>query len=170
MKIVIVGYMGSGKTLISKILAQKLNEKHLDIDELLEKKEGFSIKEIFKNKGEIYFRKAEHNLFNELINSKDSFVLSLGGGTPCYYDNHEKLKNNDVFSIYLKANVETLANRLLNEKKTRPLISSFSVAELSEYIAKHLFERNYFYSQSKYTINVDSKSPDEVVDEIIQLL
>ena len=73
-------------------------------------------------------------------------------------------------SIYLKANVETLTNRLINERQKRPLISSFSVAEFSEYIAKHLFERNYYYSQSKYTINVDTKSPDEVVDEIIQLL
>jgi shikimate kinase len=169
-KIVLVGYMGSGKTEIGKLIAKKTNLPFLDLDNLIEKECSKTVNQIFSEKGEIYFRKIEHELFVRKIMSEESFVLSLGGGTPCYANNHEMLLVEGVTSIYLKASIETLNKRLLNNRNNRPLIKTLTEEELSEYIAKHLFDRSYYYNQSKNTIVVDNKTPTEVVQEIEKLL
>lgn len=168
-KVVVIGYMGSGKSVIAKKLASELDSKCFELDELIEQNEKKSIKEIFETKGELYFRKLEHQLFESILND-DDFVLSTGGGTPCYYDNHKILSNQTITSIYLKASIETLYNRLKDEKSTRPLLSELDSSEMKEFIAKHLFERSYFYNQAKYVVNVDDKSIEEIVSEIKQLL
>lgn len=165
-KIVLVGYMGSGKTEIGKILARKLNLSFYDLDNLIEKEEGKSISEIFNSEGEIYFRMKEHKIFKNQMEKNESFVLSLGGGTPCYANNHLILKNDNVDSIYLKASVRTLTERLKIGKKKRPLIAGLDESELSEFIAKHLFDRSFYYNNCKRIIIVDDKSPSDVVEEI----
>ncbi len=104
------------------------------------------------------------------MQSKDSFVLSLGGGTPCYFNNHELLIQDNCISIYLKASVETLFERLSKEKSHRPLISRFNDEDLKEFIAKHLFERSYYYNQAKYRIEVDNKSIEEIASEIHKII
>lgn len=169
-KIVLVGYMGSGKTEIGKLLAKKLLFPFYDLDFLIEKELGKTVSEIFSEKGEIYFRKVEHELFERQIQKKESFVLSLGGGTPCYANNHLMLQQEDVVSIYLKAGVSTLAERLSINKKKRPLIKNLEETELHEFIAKHLFDRSFYYNQCKHVISVDDKSPTDVVEEIKNLL
>ena len=103
------------------------------------------------------------------MNDED-FVISTGGGTPCYSNNHLLLKSEKVISIYLQASIDTLYNRLLEEKTQRPVIADIPLKELKEFIAQHLFERSYFYNQATYTVTVDSKSPDEIVNEIFYLL
>lgn len=168
-KVVLIGYMGSGKSVIAKKLAGELDLKYFELDELIEQNENKSIKEIFETKGELYFRKLEHKLFKDILNN-DDFVLSTGGGTPCYYDNHKILSNETMTSIFLKASIETLFRRLKDEKSTRPLLSELDSSEMKEFIAKHLFERSYFYNQAKYVVNVDDKSVEEIVSEIKQLL
>src|SRR5690606_31864596 len=100
-KIVLVGYMGSGKTTIGKKLSKIINYEFIDLDAFIEEKENLTINEIFKTKGEIYFRKIEHLYFIDIINQSSNFILSLGGGTPCYANNHLKLKRSDITSIYL---------------------------------------------------------------------
>src|SRR5436190_1389040 len=109
-KIVLLGYMGSGKSTIARLLSESLGISYLDLDEIIEKKTNQSIKEIFETKGEIYFRKIEHEIFRNLIIEKDSkeMILSLGGGTPCYANNHEFLNGEGIISIYLKASIDTL--------------------------------------------------------------
>jgi shikimate kinase len=169
-KIVLVGYMGSGKSEIGKILSKKINLSFLDLDDLIEKELFKTINQIFADEGEVYFRKFEHQVFFKKVNANESFVLSLGGGTPCYANNHELLKNGDVISIYLKASVDTLKNRLQYQKAKRPLLKDLSEDELSEYIAKHLFDRSYYYNQCKYIVGVDGKTPNEIVAEIEKLL
>ncbi len=169
-KIVLVGYMGSGKSEIGKILSKKINLSFLDLDDLIEKQLSKTINQIFSDQGEVYFRKFEHQVFFEKINSDESFVLSLGGGTPCYANNHELLKKDGVISIYLKASVSTLKNRLQYQKAKRPLLKDLSEDELSEYIAKHLFDRSYYYNQCKNIIEVDGKTPNEIVVEIEKIL
>ena len=84
MIIVLIGYMASGKSTIGRILADKLNYSFIDLDDYIEEKEQTSVSEIFKSKGEIYFRKLETTSLQALLNNKDNLVLSLGGGTPCY--------------------------------------------------------------------------------------
>ena len=170
MKIVLLGYMGCGKSIIGAFLAKKLNVPFIDLDHEIEKYTQQTITEIFQSKGEIYFRKIEHEVFKTLVNKPDEFVLSLGGGTPCYYNNHELLQNEGVVSIYLKASVDTLVSRLSNEKENRPLLHMHDENSLKDFINKHLFERNYYYYQATKTIVVDNKSVNQIVDEIASIL
>lgn len=165
-KIILLGYMGSGKSTIAKLLSEVIGIPHLDLDHIIESKTNLSIATLFKDKGEIYFRKLEHDIFQELIGNPNSMVLSLGGGTPCYANNHMMLNGLDTVSIYLKASIDTLCERLILDKKNRPLIAEQSETELKEFIAKHLFDRSFYYHQAKYTVIVDAKSPDSIVREI----
>jgi len=170
MKIILVGYMGSGKSTIGKHLSNFVRIPFYDLDEIIEKDEKKSIKSIFKENGEIYFRKIESKTFNNFIKENDNFILALGGGTPCYANNHLALQNEDVNSFYLKASVDTLAERLNSEKENRPLISNFSETELNDYIRKHLFDRSHFYLESKHVISIDNRSIDEITNEILAVL
>lgn len=169
-KIVLVGYMGSGKTEIGKLLAKSIALPFFDLDFLIEKELQKTVSEIFLEKGEIYFRKIEHELLIQQIQKKESFVLSLGGGAPCYANNHLVLQDENVVSIYLKASVPTLVERISINKAKRPLIKDLEEAEMSEFIAKHLFERSFYYNQCKHVISVDDKSPTDVLEVIKKLL
>ncbi len=169
-KIILLGYMGSGKSTIAKSLATKVGLPHLDLDEIIEKRENTTLKKLFANKGELYFRKVEHEVLSELMNNKNSFILSLGGGTPCYANNHEIVKGENKESIYLSASIDTLYDRLHNENENRPLIANKSEDEMKEFIAKNLFDRSYYYNQAKYKVAIDNKSVGEIVSEIEKLL
>lgn len=170
MKIILLGYMASGKSVIGKLLAQQLGISFLDLDEIIEKKEQNTIAKIFETKGEIYFRKLEHERFKALIETTDSFVLSLGGGTPCYAGNHLYLNGASIVSFYLQTPLEVLCQRLENEKNTRPLIANKTGVELQDFIAQHVFERSYFYHQATYTINTGAETPEEIVSAITRHL
>lgn len=169
MKIFLLGYMGSGKSLVGKTLATSLDFDFIDLDDQLEKKEGVSISEIFAKRGEVYFRKKERMLLEDLINSKDDDkIISLGGGTPCYGDTMDRIKAADEsVSFYLKLSIETLTERLFTEKDHRPMISHLQDKDkLEEFIRKHLFERGFYYNQSDFVVNCDSKTPEVIVEEI----
>lgn len=167
MKVVLMGYMGSGKTSVGKKLSKVLKIPFLDLDDYISKKEELTIPEVFKQKGEIYFRKKETQYLEELLTNDENFILSVGGGTPCYASNIEIITKNS-FSIYLKSNISTIYNRLSNQKskEKRPLIASIPLDKLEEFIAKHLFERAPFYEQATQTIIVDKKTVKEIGDEI----
>ena len=169
MKIVLLGYMGSGKSTVGRSLGSEFNLTYWDLDDLIIEAEKSSIKDIFKSKGEIYFRIQEGKHLESWLNGHDEGVLSLGGGTPCYGDNMEKVKKSAT-SVYLKASIQTISQRLRNEKNERPLIASLSDEQLTEYIAKHLFERRSFYEQAAHTINIDNKSVREITEELVDLL
>ncbi|WP_428740375.1 shikimate kinase [Tenacibaculum sp.] len=171
MKIVLLGYMASGKSTIGKILAEKRQIPFIDLDAYIEKKENMSVSEVFSGKGEIYFRKQEHVYLKELLEKKEDFVLSLGGGTPCYAGNMKVLQSSaNVKSVYLKTSINTVLERLENEKGQRPLLADLGKDELAEFIAKHLFERSYYYNQATYTLTVDNKSVEETTVELQELL
>lgn len=169
-KIILLGYMGSGKSTIAKMLAEKINFQSFDLDNLIEINQNLSVSEIFEKKGELFFRKLEHQIFIDFLKTNQSFVLSLGGGTPCYYNNHELLNSENVESIYLKASIETIYKRLENGTSSRPLLKNLNIEEKKEFIAKHLFERSYFYNKATHSISVDEKSPQIIVEEIQKLL
>jgi len=169
-KILVLGYMGSGKSVIGKMLAKRLKIKFYDLDNLIENRLQLSISEIFQRKGEIFFRKIEHQIFQELMTNNEDFILSLGGGTPCYANNHLFLSSENTVSIYLNASIETLFNRLFLERKNRPLIANLGNEDFKEYIAKHLFDRSYFYNQATHKILVNNKTEWKITSEIIDLL
>ena len=172
MKIFLLGYMASGKSYIGKRLAERIDQKFIDFDAEIEKREKSTISEIFATRGEIYFRKLERNVLEEMIGLDADAVVSLGGGTPCYGDNMELIKKmNNGTSFYLKLEVGTLTGRLELEKDHRPMISHLENKEdLEEFIRKHLFERGFYYNQSDHVIKCDSKSSEEIIDEILEKL
>ena len=154
--------MGSGKTTLGKKVATKLNVPFFDLDNEIEKELGLSIDEIFSTKGEDYFRERERETLTRIIAVNDGFVLSLGGGTPCFYDNIDII-NQSGLSIYLKYNSGILASRLLNAKKERPLIKEFGEAELEKYIVEKLKEREPYYIKSKKTLEGNNLKTDDLI-------
>ncbi|MCA6068592.1 AAA family ATPase [Chryseobacterium sp. RG1] len=169
MIISLVGYMGSGKSHISKILSEKLDFKLIDLDKEISRRNKLTIPEIFDKKGEIYFRKLERETLEEILASEENVILSLGGGTPVYYNNMEIINHNSK-SVFLRASVVTLSERLLKQKEKRPLIATISDENLAEFIAKHLFERNDFYNKAQINVITDAREPDDIVNEIIEKL
>ena len=169
-KIILLGYMGCGKSTIAVKLSKMINVPFVDLDEMIEKKANLSINAIFDTHGEIYFRRLEHEVFVELLQTPERIIIGLGGGTPCYANNHELLKGEGIVSIYLKASIETLFNRLVLNKSKRPLIADKSEGEMKEFIAKHLFDRSFYYNQAQYKVNVDDKTIDQVVHDIVSSL
>jgi shikimate kinase len=170
MKIILIGYMASGKTTIGKILSESLELPFYDLDSIIEQELKTTINEIFEQKGELFFRKKEREILEAFLNNTDSYVLALGGGTPCYYDNFTLYQNEEIKSFYLKASVTFLLERLKIQKNTRPIIANLNDEDLNEFVAKHLFERNYFYNQVQTIITVDNKNEQEIVSEIISKL
>ena len=159
--------MASGKSTIGKKLAKKHKIPFVDLDNYIVEKEKQNIDEIFKKKGEIYFRKKETQYLTELLESKEDIILALGGGTPCYGVNMD-LINNNASSFYLKASIQDIYTKLSKpkSKKKRPLVAAIANENLKEFIAKHLFERAPYYERATFTISITNKSKKELVKEI----
>ena len=170
MKVVLVGYMGSGKSSVGKLLGLQLGIPFYDLDAVIEDIEQLSISDLFEKKGELYFRKSENNILKQILHKDESIVLSVGGGTPCYYNNHELLLQEGVVSFYLKATSAKLVERLQVEKESRPLVASLNKDELLDFVNKHLFDRSYYYHQVNHVVAIDEKSVDQLVDEIVKQL
>lgn len=162
--------MGSGKSTVGRLLAERLDHLFVDLDEHIEAAEGLSIAQIFDEKGEIYFRKKESHYVSGLLSERDEIILSLGGGTPCYGNNMEHIQEFTDSVFYLKVSIAELTTRLLMEKNERPLIKNVNDEDLPEFIGKHLFERNRFYQKANYTVECDNKEADSIVSEIVELL
>ncbi len=162
--------MGCGKSTIAQNLSKITNIPFLDLDKCIENKANLSINEIFEQFGEIHFRKLEHEIFVELLQSSENSIIGLGGGTPCYANNHELLKSDDVTSVYLKASIDTLYERLVHNKSKRPLIANMNEEEMREFIAKHLFDRSYYYNHAQHKVTVDNKTIEETVQDILEIL
>lgn len=171
MTIILIGYMGSGKSTIGQKLSELLKLDFIDLDTYIQNKEGESIPELFKTRGEIYFRKIENQYLGEVLSMKNA-IISLGGGTPCYGDNMQSINTTTTSkSIYLKASIPNLVERLYNERAERPLIAHLTNKnELSEFIGKHLFERSFFYSQADVTVAVDGKTVNKIMEDIVMEL
>jgi shikimate kinase len=169
-KIILLGYMGCGKSTIAEKLSALIQIPFIDLDKCIETKAEMTINQIFESFGEIYFRKLEHDVFVELLAAPENQIIGLGGGTPCYANNHELLKGEGITSVYLKASVETLFSRLAHNKSKRPIVANKTEDELKEFIAKHLFDRSYYYNQAEYKVSVDHQTIDETVAAIVSIL
>lgn len=170
MNIILLGYMTSGKTVIGQKLGQILKKPFQDLDDYIENMEDMTISDIFKTKGEIYFRKIEGKHLENFLQQKN-MVMSLGGGTPCYGNNMEIIKQqSNTKSIYLNVSVAELGKRLYINKANRPLVKHLdSLEETTEFVGKHIFERLNFYNQADISINAN-KSPEVIVADILSKL
>jgi shikimate kinase len=171
MIIVLLGYMASGKSTIGKNLANILDYSFQDLDDFIEKSENLTVKDIFSSKGEIYFRKLESQALETLLKNNESLVLALGGGTPCYGNNLELLKRDNVVSVYLKSSIPTIVSRIEKEVSKRPLVAHLdNQDDLVEFIGKHLFERSQYYNKADFIVSTDNKSQKEISEAIISEL
>jgi len=153
MKYIFLGYMGAGKTTLGAAFAAAKKIPFLDLDALLEQEIGGSIAEFMEHKGELAFRKKEHEVLMEWVKSSpEASVLALGGGTPVFY-NHMETLNEVGETVYLDVSVAELAKRLEEDTTDRPLLKN--QGDKMEFIAKHLFERRPFYFQAKHRIQGD---------------
>ncbi len=162
--IILVGFMGSGKSTIGKVLAEQLNVDFIDSDEVIAKQEGMSISALFDSKGEDYFRQKEREFVLSLANLKPS-VIAVGGGLPCFENNLDLLKENGTI-FYLNVSVMMLVKRLQNEKSERPLIAKLEDKELSNFVFDRLIERTAFYRKAHHIIPNETGNVDVAVSEI----
>ena len=170
--IFLIGYMGSGKSVIGKELSKRILYTFYDLDYFIEMNEKLSINQIFDQKKELYFREIEKKYLIKLIDKDENKIISLGGGTPCYNNNMDLILNtSNSESIYLKRSIDILVERLFKKLSSRPLISHLKNRnELKEFVSKHLFERNQYYLRSKKILNTNNLELDDVVEELKKLL
>ncbi|WP_018611988.1 shikimate kinase [Segetibacter koreensis] len=153
-KIFLIGMMGSGKSYWAEKLKKRLKIPAYDLDVLVEMMEERTVSEIFEEDGEEYFRKAEAKMLR-LFAEKKQFILSCGGGTACYHDNM-KWMNKHGITLWLDEPVDTLVERLVKEKKHRPLIKHLDDTGLKDFLNNKLQEREPFYSQATYRLSSDN--------------
>ncbi len=151
MKIFLVGYMASGKSRYGRTLAEEKGLRFIDLDHYIEDREHRTIREIFATFGEEEFRRLESNYLREVVMLYKDFVLSCGGGTPCFNDNMEFM-NSEGMTIFLNPSVDELTRRLIRNRKRRPLVANLSDDEVKAFVEKHLNERMPFYSKAKTII------------------
>lgn len=152
-RIIIVGYMGSGKTTVGKALSKDLGIPFYDLDWYIESRMRKTVAQIFAERGEEGFRKIEHNMLHEVAEF-ENVIISCGGGTPCFFDNMDYM-NGQGETVYLQASPDVLYNHLKMGKTERPLLKNKTPEEMQVFIAEQLEKREPYYSKAKHTLNVD---------------
>jgi len=161
MNIFLLGYMGCGKSFFSKKLSEITSMDFIDLDDLIEIKEKKSIADIFLKNGEEYFRKIENIELNSLVKKKE-YIISTGGGTPCFFKNIN-LMNRFGITVYLKKNPKSLYDNLIKSNKKRPVFDSFKTK--NEFFNNFKY-REQFYLKSKIIIECDFISNKEIISKI----
>ena len=163
--IVLMGFMGAGKTTIGKKLAKALEYEFIDTDEWIEKEQGRKISNIFAEDGEVVFRDMETDLLKRLQNSEEKFVLSVGGGMPVREENRALLRNLGIV-IYLKTSKEEIIRRVSGDKN-RPLLQG---GDLEEKVTNLMNARAQIYVETAHMeVITDRKNPSEVVENIMSI-
>ncbi len=162
--IYIVGFMGTGKTTVGRLLAEKLGREFIEMDDEIEKREGMKIVSIFATKGEEYFRTVESEVLKDIA-QKSNIVVSCGGGVVLKEENMKILKNTGIV-ICLRASRDTIYERTKNDS-FRPLLN---VTNPRRRIEELLKAREPFYSKAHHTVDTDSLSPEEVRDRILAIV
>lgn len=165
MRIYLIGYMGSGKSILGRELALKLNFDFVDLDQLIEMKRNQTINTIFEKHGEATFRDIEKEALHSTINLKNT-VIATGGGAPCFSDNMKWMNENGL-TVFIKVSLGKLYHRLSLDKKNRPLIKGKPDLDLMEFMMENLDAREVFYSKAKVT-SADDDLTSEKLFNIIQ--
>jgi shikimate kinase len=162
-RIILIGYMGAGKTTIGKILAKDLGVPFYDLDWYIETRMRKKVKQIFDERGEEGFRIIERNMLHEVAEFED-VVVACGGGTPCFFDNMEYLVGQgDV--VYLRGTPDVLFRHLKMGKGVRPLLLGKSDEELLEYIKENVEKREEFYMKANHIVDIPCmEDEDKILD------
>lgn len=167
-RIILIGYMGVGKTTIGHALAKVLGVPFYDLDWYIESRMRKTVKQIFDEKGEDGFRSIEHNMLHEVAEF-ENVVVSCGGGTPCFFDNIDYM-NSQADTVYLKATPEVLYEHLQMGRTVRPLLLGKSPEEVRTFIREQLQEREKFYTKARYTLDVNLMDNHEKINITVQEL
>ncbi|TSJ41222.1 shikimate kinase [Fluviicola chungangensis] len=159
--IFLIGFMGSGKSTVGALLAERLKLPFIDSDKEIEKQQGKTINEIFAQSGEVAFRELEMEFLNRL-KSQEPSVIAVGGGLPSIPRAIELMHESGLV-IYLNTSLLTLIQRLKNEKQDRPLLRELSDTEFHPFLEALLSERVHFYKQAKLIMPNERNSPNELV-------
>ena len=145
--------MGAGKTAVGRALARRYGLEHIDLDWRIEQRFHTKIADMFATIGEEGFRRREQNMLHEVMAMED-VVVSVGGGTPCFFDNIEQM-NASGHTIYLQGSVDVLVERITRSQSKRPIVANKSQEELTQFVIDHLAQREPFYMQAREVWNVD---------------
>ena len=151
-RIILIGYMGAGKTTIGRALAQDLGVNFYDLDWYISNRMRKTISQLFEERGEDGFRQIERNMLHEVAEFED-VIISCGGGTPCFFDNIDYM-NQQGPVVYLKADPDVLYKHLAMSKNDRPLLRGKNEEELTTFIKEQLEKREPYYNKANYTLDV----------------
>lgn len=161
-----IGMPGSGKTTLGKILAERLNLPFIDLDDEIEKKTGQPIRQIFKEKGEAYFRRTEYSLLKKLTSNNKKFIMATGGGTPCFYNSMDFINRSGI-SLFLNVSVDEMTKRLMGHGKSeRPLLKNIPIGKLTKSLQEKLNSRIYYYKKAKLECEGDHLESEGIVDQL----
>lgn len=155
-RIYLIGYMGSGKSTLGKVIAKRIGWNPVDMDSYIENRYHKTVNQIFASEGEDGFRRKEKVVLEEL-SSFEEIVISCGGGTPCFFNNME-LMNNTGITVYIQLPPKILADRLRKSRENRPLVKDKSDAELEDYISAQMAQREGFYKKASVIFNEFSET------------
>lgn len=150
-RIFLVGYMGAGKTTLGKAFARELGLTFVDLDWYIEERFHKTVRQIFSERGEDGFRELEKRMLHE-AGDFENVVISVGGGTPCFFDNMEYM-NQAGETVFLDVDVKVLFRRLKVAKQQRPLLADKNDEELMTFIVEALQKRLPFYTKAKHVFN-----------------
>ena len=167
-RIILIGYMGAGKTTIGRALAKELGLSFYDLDWYIENRRRKKVSQIFAEMGEEGFRQIEHNMLHEVAEFED-VVISCGGGTPCFFDNIDYM-NQQAQVVYLHCTPEVLHGHLLMGRIERPLIKGKSSDELITFIKEQLFAREPYYKKAQYILDVSLMVNFEKIKNTVEKL
>lgn len=151
-RIIIIGYMGSGKTTVGNALSKDLGLPFYDLDWYIETRMHATVKQLFDQRGQDGFRRIEHNMLHEVAEF-ENVIISCGGGTPCFFDNMDYI-NQQGETVYLKCTTDVLYQHLKMGHTVRPLLLDKTPEEVRQFIEQQLTEREAYYKQAKHTIDV----------------
>lgn len=163
MKIYLVGLPGCGKSTLGKQLSKRLNIPFVDLDMAIEQREGIAVKDIFKQKGEDYFRKVESDTLKKVSEGLPEFIIATGGGAPVFFDNMEYM-NKIGQTIFLDVPAREITNRILkSNKEERPLLARLAPDELKDQIEFLRSQRINFYNLAMHKISADVIRVEDVL-------
>ena len=164
-RLILIGFMGSGKPTLGRALAKELGLTFIDLDNYIELRRCKSINRIFEESGEDGFRTIERNLLHEVCEF-ENVVISAGGGTPCFFENIDYM-NAQGTTIYLQVSNERLLERLRIAKSRRPLLKDKNDEEIKAFIEEQLARREKYYLQADYTFASDRLEDKEQIAESV---
>lgn len=170
MKIFLVGYMGCGKSSLGRKVAKAGGMRFVDMDSIIEQREGASVNDIFRYEGEEYFRQLERAIIDELTQSDEDLVISTGGGVPTWQDNMQRI-NQIGKSVYLRRTAQQIASRLSpHGRQKRPKLRGLNDEELVAFMTENMAQREPYYALASHCVDCASLSDEELVENILSIV